>query len=273
MYNGKILGVPISNPIIISSNNITDNERNILKLFSYGASAVTTKTIYSGKYTNQTAAQIIKDGNGVLYNSTAYSSKSIEEWSDIINRLVQRNLFIIPSIFAETPEKLAQLACHIEQLGVKALEIGLSCPNDADRGNYDIFEYTKQVCDTVGVPVTVKLSIGENLVDKVNCLLKAGATAVTLSDSLSGICKISRNEFVPMGYSGHPIKPLVLTAIHTLRSHNIFCDIIGVGGVINKEDVYDFLKIGANATGICSGLYFNGIKYIKDLVKEVNEGF
>lgn len=90
-------------------------------------------------------------------------------------------------------------------------------------------------------------------------------TTITRPESL-----YDRNRNEVGGLSG---KPLMELSTHTLR---LFAnevadelDLIGVGGITSPDDVQAKLHAGAQAVQVYTGLTFNGLKLIADLVKTV----
>lgn len=71
------------------------------------------------------------------------------------------------------------------------------------------------------------------------------------------------------GLSGKPLKKRGLEHVHYIykRSKGAF-PIIGIGGIFNAEDAYDYIKAGASLVQVYTGLIYEG----PGLVKSINQG-
>lgn len=254
----------ISNPILVGSGLLTDNEKKIKKLFENGAGAVVTKTIHP-RHSPSTNEGVFHLPTGML-NNTTYSKKSISTWCEILKNLRNMNLPIIASIYADSPEELGSLASTIESTGCQALELGLSCINDHKNSQMStnlIAEYTKSVFNSVKIPFSVKLSVSSDTDKHVEAAINAGASAITLSDTLEGISIDIDSGSTRLGgicgYSGSGIKPLVLAKIYQLKNTNCNVPILGVGGINNVDDIIEYLSVGASVVQIYTALHSGGI--------------
>jgi len=87
--------------------------------------------------------------------------------------------------------------------------------------------------------------------------LAAGAHAITLSDTISGLAVDATTGEVRLGgaYSGVGIKPLVLAEIYALRQRGITAPVLGSGGVQLASDVIEYLSVGANVAQVYTALH------------------
>jgi dihydroorotate dehydrogenase (fumarate) len=56
----------------------------------------------------------------------------------------------------------------------------------------------------------------------------------------------------------------------SLLSNRIDCDIAGNTGIHDTESIIKYLMVGASATQVCTTLYKNGIKYIGEMIAELD---
>lgn len=248
----------MSNPIVISSNNFSDSLDKILKMFDYGAQIVVTKTICNEE---SLSGKIVKKDLS-LFNTTMYSQKTFDQWLSIISKLVRLEKNIVPSIFARNEKEIVYMAKSIEALGVSAIELGGVCPNDT--GSSSIHELASAIINETNLKLSVKLTADQNYLEQVSSLSEKGISTICISDALKA-SSIVNGKIEEMGYSGASIKPIVLHAINEIRQNGYNGEIIGVGGVLKNSDIEDYLAVGANAIGLCSSLYFYGLKSIQSL--------
>ncbi len=120
---------------------------------------------------------------------------------------------------ADTKDELVNLALQMEEVGCKALELGISCPNEIGI-NEKIYDFTRAVCREVSVPVSVKLTSEVKVEEKVRKAMCAGAKSVSISDSIPAIV-VNTDGTLPLGvrcgYSGPAIKPIVQKNIYYLK--------------------------------------------------------
>lgn len=265
----SFFGDSIQSPIIIASGPISDSLTRIQKWNEAGAGAIITKTICSEKPVSDAKKgkrKIIQlPGVGAL-NASTYSKKSISEWQEIISELLSGGAYIIPNVYERTNYKLADTVTKIAETGCKAIELGISCPNDDDKrdvNNKLIKEYISIVKQEVGnkVKVIIKLTAGDDILSNVRTAVDAGVDAISISDTLKAIKIDIQNKKIvfngPAGYSGAGIKPIVLYHIYQIRKAGIKCPILGIGGVSSADDILEYMHLGVNSVQICTSLMYN----------------
>ncbi|MEU6912253.1 dihydroorotate dehydrogenase [Streptomyces olindensis] len=256
----RILGLRLSSPVVVGSGLLTDQERNIRRLFDDGASAVVTKTIHPdpGPAGDE---RLLRLPTGML-NSTTYSRRPVGDWCAMLRRFADDGLPVIASVHADSPDELAELADHVTRAGSPALELGISCLNE--EGGLDdtperVAAYTDAVRRRTPVPFSVKLAAGERVRERVEAAQACGADAVTLSDTVAGLAVDADTGEVRLGgafgYSGAGIKPLVLAEIFGLRRAGLTVPVMASGGVENGKDVAEYLSVGADAVQVYTALH------------------
>ncbi len=216
-----------------------------------------------------------------MANSFGVPSFSPEVWqkdvAESLRRLRSQQLLIV-SVMATTEKyegqemvgdfiRVAKLA---EDAGAPAIELNLSCPNTLDPNTGSI---KRPLCnfpeDTERIVTEVRSSLKSEtrLVIKLGYmpydLLERVVTVVAkLIDGVSGIntlqMKVQRPDGeltfpgrAEAGISGSAIRDFGLRFVESLnrirREHELPFDIIGMGGVMNADDVFDFQRAGAAA--------------------------
>ncbi|MFF8958105.1 dihydroorotate dehydrogenase [Streptomyces sp. NPDC014894] len=268
-----VLGLELANPVMIGSGLLTDQERNIRRLLETGAGAVVTKTIHPSPPPDLDE-RILRLPTGMI-NSTTYSKRSVDHWLGILRELAGDRLPVIASLHADTPAELAALAARFEAVGCPALELGISCLNEED-GLDDtperVHAYTTAVRAATRLPFSVKLASGEGLNARAFAAARAGADAVTISDTLPAAVVHPETGALELGgvfgYSGPGIKPLVLASLWSLRRAGFTLPVLGSGGVQSGRDVHDYLRVGAVAAQVYSALHTDMYATLARIVAE-----
>lgn len=173
--------------------------------------------------------------------------------------LRQFDTAVIVNIAADKQEDFNILAERLDEVpGIAALEVNISCPNQACGGiEFGVDpELTRQCIAGVKartkVPVIAKLS--PNVTD-IRVLARAaedgGADILSLVNTYVGTAiDIKKRAFKIAnrtgGLSGPCIKPLALYAVLRVASA-VKLPIIGMGGIANASDAIEFLLAGASA--------------------------
>lgn len=269
-----VLGLELANPVLVGSGPLTDSLGQIRRWLAAGAGGVVTKTIYAGE--SVAIRERISIQPTSAFNSTTYSRVPLDRWVKTLEALAQERAPAIVSIHAETPGKLAELARTVVGAGAPALELGLCCPIDGSQEAADarlVGRYTAAVRAAVDVPLSVKLTALGGLDENVRAATDEGADAISLSDALPGVVVDPRRRTFPLGsslgYSGPAIKPIVLHAIHQLRSSGVTCPILGIGGVASASDVVEYLEVGAQATQVYTVLMRGKARLLTTIVSEL----
>jgi dihydroorotate dehydrogenase subfamily 1 len=276
MLHTIVLGLELRNPVIVASGMMTDTVFQINKAINAGAGAVVTKTIYYGRRSS-TTEKIRHIRTGTM-NSTTYSWKEVGQWLVDLATMQQASLPLIVSIHAETPTMLGELASRIADICLYPLELGISCPNDVTYSTLTpdiVYAYTNAVKTQVNVPISVKLTATESILDLAKAALDAGAEALSLSDTLPAIVLHQAQPLLLTGgiagYSGPGIKPIVLHSIYRLREAGLQCPILGIGGVENANDVLDYIHLGASAVQMHTALMHSGVGLVGEIVTELSD--
>ncbi len=169
---------------------------------------------------------------------------------------------VVVNLAGETIEDYIAAAQTLDgSPGIAALELNISCPNQAAGGM--IFgcdpemaaEVTREVRAACSLPLIVKLTPNVTDIRPIAAAVEAaGADAITLINTLLGM-KIDIEDRRPFlgnitgGLSGPAIKPVAVRMVYQAASV-VSIPIIGAGGIMSAEDVVEFLLAGATAVQI-----------------------
>lgn len=166
---------------------------------------------------------------------------------------------IIANVAGSTLDEYVHVAGRISTApNVKAIELNISCPNVKCGGiafgtvPEVAADLTRQVKAASKVPVYVKLSPNvTDIVEMARAVEAAGADGITMINTLLGM-RIDLKTRKPVlanktgGLSGPAVKPVAIRMIYQV-SQAVSIPIIGMGGIMNAEDVIEFYLAGASA--------------------------
>lgn len=161
--------------------------------------------------------------------------------------------------YCQMVEKLNNYSSKID-----ALEVNLSCPNvkagcmsiGADPAQ--VFDIVSRLRDLTDLPLWIKLTPNVTDIKSVALAAQEGkADAVVLINTLLGMA-IDIKTRRPIlhnntgGYSGPAIKPIALRMVSECYQV-LSIPIIGCGGIMNYQDVLEFMIAGSSAVEIGTG--------------------
>ncbi len=176
-------------------------------------------------------------------------------------------------------------ARELKKIGVKVLEVNLSCPNegtnnllcfDTDRSVQVVSAIKKEVGT---IPLIIKISYFkdedalENFIKKIGIIIDGISAINTISAEIVG--EDGRHALPGegrgrSGICGHAIKWAGLDMVKRLKKFrakfNYNFSIIGVGGVFNSEDFFEYRSAGADIIMSATGAMWNPY-----LAKEIKE--
>jgi dihydroorotate dehydrogenase (NAD+) catalytic subunit len=243
-----------------------------------GAGAVVTKSIGLQRregYPNPTVVELeygILNAMGLPNPGVDCFGKEIEELKEFI---------VIGSIYGKDAKEFAKVASKMQEYGVSALELNLSCPHVKKYGEEvgcdpdTVEDIVSRVKECVSIPVFAKLSPNVNIKEIAESAERGGADALVAINAVKGMI-IDIDVGKPIlynkvgGYSGKGIKPIGIRCVFEIRrSTNI--PIIGAGGITTGEDAIQYFMAGASAIEIGTGVYYRGLNVFKKVCTEIKE--
>jgi len=256
----EICGITLKNPIVTAAGTFVCAESE--KYYDISLlGAVTTKGVSAMPWPGNPTPRIAESWGGML-NSVGLENPGVEAYiNGELRQLKDKGLPVIANVAGRTAEEYCEVVRRLSGTDVDILELNVSCPN-IDHGGIAFGTDPKAVASLTGMvkrltdkPVIVKLS--PNVTDI--CVIAkaaedAGADALSLINTLVGM-RIDINTGKPVlanvtgGLSGPAIKPVALHMVYQV-SREVNIQIIGMGGVMNGEDVQEFLLAGASAVAV-----------------------
>ena len=252
---------------------------SMIRIFNSGAAAIVTKSIGLEPRKGYPNPCVIELECGLL-NAMGLPNPGIEEFTTELIKLKKSKVTIIGSIFGSNSKEFILLGTKMQEAGVCALELNMSCPHAKGYGieigsdEKLVENITANVKSSVSIPVFVKIS--PNLADVTKIAQSAergGADAIVAINTLKAM-KIDIETRRPIlsnkigGYSGKAIKPIGIRCVFEIYK-KVNIPIIGVGGISTGEDVIEYIMAGASAVQIGSAVYSREINVFKKICIEI----
>ena len=234
--------------------------------------AIVTKSIMIKARSGRATPRMAETPSGML-NSIGLQGPGVDQFlQNDIPWLAEQGARTIVSIAGETVEDYAVLARRMRNLpGVVALEVNISCPNVENRGM--VFschpETARAAIEAVRrniggeLPIIAKLSPDvTDIVAIAREVADAGADGVALINTLLGMV-IDTNLMLPKlaqktgGLSGPAIRPVAVRAVYQVHAALPKLPILGMGGIANGRDAFEFILAGARAVSVGTATFGN----------------
>ncbi len=256
-----LAGIEMKNPIMPASGcfGFGKEYAKFYDLSILGGIAVKATSLEprEGNYTPRVA----ETASGMI-NSIGLQNPGVEKViENELKFLEQFNTKIFVNIVGHSIEEYCAVAEKISAVhNVSAIELNVSCPNVKDGIHFGTNEsllatLTKEVKKVSSKPVFVKLSPNvSDVVSLAKACEQAGADGLCLINTLLGM-RIDLKTKKPIiargsgGLSGPAIKPVAVRMVYEV-SQAVKIPIIGMGGIMNADDVLEFIYAGASAVAV-----------------------
>ncbi|MBI2930447.1 MAG: NAD-dependent dihydropyrimidine dehydrogenase subunit PreA [Planctomycetes bacterium] len=292
-------GIHFPNPFLIGSGPPGTNAKVIQKAFDVGWGGAVAKTISLechkvqnvspryGKLKSRQTGEVIG-----FENIELISDRPIETWLRDFKEIKRTHPqhALIASIMEENrKEPWQELTRKVQDCGVDALELNLSCPHGmterkmgSEVGEHpDLVEQvTRWVKDVARVPVWAKMTPNiTNIVEPSMGAVQGGADGISAINTILSIIGVDLETLRPMptveghtvagGYSSQAVRPIALRHVMQLaRALPKRVSISGIGGIERSADAIQFLLLGASTVQVCTAVMLYGI----EIVREMTEG-
>lgn len=278
--------IALDNPTILASGVLGVAAGGLISAYKGGAGAVVTKTVGIKPREGYPGPRIVGLYGNNLMNAMGIPNPGISDYLPEIQVAIKHGIPVIGSVFGDTPNEFFEVTKRLLTVGVKAIELNLSCPHVGSLyllglNPKGVSQVVRKVIDQIGdaIPVWVKLPGSTDyplLVKVAQTAEKAGAKAIVALNTLPALAidSISRKPLLGAGIgglSGPAIKPIALRAVWELKRAGISIPIIGVGGILTGEDVIEYLLAGASAVQIGTGVLTRGTTVFHQICDEILE--
>ncbi|MFX0100776.1 MAG: dihydroorotate dehydrogenase [Candidatus Hodarchaeota archaeon] len=278
MLSTNLCGLELANPLILASGILGVSGSMLRRLAEkHHIGAVTSKSIGPEPRQGNLNPSIIEIEKDIYLNAVGLANPGVDEFILEIPEAKVPGVPIIMSIFGETEDQYPEIAKKVENSGIDAIELNISCPHatvSSIGADKDLtYKVVKSVKDAVKLPVFAKLNPNvTNIVEIGLSAEKAGADAVVAINTMRGMV-IDVDIKKPIlfnksgGVSGKAIKPMAIKAVYDLYE-NLKIPIIASGGIFSGLDVIEFFLAGASAVQIGTA-FIRGFEIIDEIKNEM----
>jgi dihydroorotate dehydrogenase (NAD+) catalytic subunit len=266
----KIGKLSLKNPVLVASGTFGYGEeyKGLVDINKLGA--IITKTITLKPKAGNKPPRIAETPQGMLNSiglENCGSETFIKEKLSFLKTL--KTAFIV-SIAGYTKEEFSKLAKRLEDEGVKAVELNISCPNiEYRKGKLNFsqdakstYAVVRQVKKSTRLTIITKLSPNVTDISEIaKAAEEAGSDALSLINTLLGMA-VNISTRTPLlgnitgGLSGPAVKPVALRMIWEAYN-SVKIPLVGMGGIMDASDAIEFIISGAAAIGIGTANFIN----------------
>lgn len=253
--------VTLRTPLVAASGTVGSvvEWAEVADVTPYGAA--TAKSVAPVAWPGRPAPRMTPTEAGMI-NGIGIQNPGIEAWvEEMAPKLGTIGVPVWGSAVSHNVEGFVAVAKGLEEAGVAAVEVNLSCPNLEGQGMFALDPVASRdvisaVSETVDVPVGAKLSPNSvDIAEIAGVVARAGADWVTLTNTVWGAAidieaRRPKITGVVGGYSGVALKPISLRCVIEVHQAHPELPILGLGGVRSGADVVEYLMAGASAVGI-----------------------
>ncbi len=277
----KIGDITFKNPIIMASGTFGFGKEygEIYDINKLGGISSKGLTLY--KRDGNNGMRVFETPSGMM-NSVGLENPGVKGFiENELEYFKSLDTVKIANLGGATIEDYVEGAKLLNDKEIDMIELNISCPNVKAGGmafgikNEVAREVVREVRRVVSLPLIVKLSPNaEDIVGMARVCEEEGADAISLVNTFKAMAIDIKNrkpvfENVYAGLSGPAIKPIALRMVHEVCK-NVSIPVIGMGGIMNVDDVIEFIMAGATCVQLGTVNFVNpriGEEIIKDLEK------
>ena len=252
-------GLRLANPIMPASGTFAEGLDHVIDLNRLGA--LVTKTITRELRVGNPTPRVAETAEGML-NSIGIPSKGVPYFiNEVLPLYADVESPLVVSISAPTAEGFASLAADLTLPPVAAIEANISCPNLEEDGRAfavhaaSTENAVRLMREATDLPLWVKLSPNTtDIAEVARAAEAAGGDALVVANTILAMA-IDIHSFRPSlgsvmgGLSGPAIKPIIVRQVYQC-ARAVSIPIVGCGGIMNAEDVIEYMLAGATAAQV-----------------------
>ncbi len=286
------VGMHFPNPFMLASAPPTRTAEMTKRAFAAGWGGAVTKSIALDPAQDlQPRLQPLRHRkrNIGMENVELSTQLTVEEW--------QREIASVKAAYPDRPlwasimdapveKNWQRLAEAVQEAGIDALELNVSCPHGMPSKGMGAFigqnaELTGDVVSWVKkvakVPIVVKLTPNVTDVAFVAQAAKEnGADALCAVNTVSGLIGVNLDTLTPLpsaggvstygGYSGPGIKPIALRCVAQIAKATRL-PVSGLGGLSTWQDAVEFMAVGASTVQVGTAVMWKGYDIIEGMLR------
>jgi dihydroorotate dehydrogenase (NAD+) catalytic subunit len=175
---------------------------------------------------------------------------------------------VIVNILGNSVDEYIELAEAMDEAGIDAVELNVSCPNVKKGGivfgtEPKAFEdLITSVRKRVKLPLITKLSPNVTDIKQFAKIAEnSGSDIISLINTITGMSidirsRRPRIANITGGLSGPAIKPVAVRMVWECHK-TVSIPIIGMGGIMSSDDAIEFMQAGASAVAVGTGNFIN----------------
>lgn len=282
----ELCGIALDSPFILASGVLDENGYTMRRILEEGAAAVVTKSIGSGERPGYPPPVIAETESGLL-NAVGLANPGIQNYGHEVEIALGAGKPVIGSVFGKDAAEFSDLSIRMQDYGVHAVELNLSCPHVRGVGHeigsdpHAVREIVSEVKNALRIPVFAKLS--PNVSDIMEIANAASdADGFTLINTVKAM-KIDVHARAPVlsnvygGLSGPAIRQIGVRYVYEV-SREMGKPIMGVGGISSAVDAVEYIMAGAHAVQIGTAVSVHGRSIFRKVKQELTnfmekEGF
>ena len=278
----QYLGLDLRNPIIVSSSGLTSSIEQIIEAEDAGAGAVVLKSLFEEQLKYE-AGQLLgnndyPEADDYILNYT--KDNSVADYLTLIENAKKKvKIPVIASVNCVSSSDWIDFSKKMEAAGADALEVNVFfLPVDKERSPEDYemvyFDLAEKLKDLLSIPVAFKLGRQfSNLLNLVNRLYQRKVNGVVLFNRFyEPDIDIDQMKLISSAIFSSPSDiRQTLRWVGILSDYIEHIDMAASTGVHDGKSAIKLLLAGATAVQVCSVLYKNGIGFLSDIVKELND--
>ena len=289
-------GMEFPNPFMLASAPPTRTAEMIKRAFAAGWRGAVTKSIALDPVIDlQPRLHPLRQRqrNIGMENIELTTQMTVEKWlheiDDVKRAYPDRPLW---ASIMDAPVKAnwQRLAKAVQEAGVDALELNVSCPHGMPSKQMGAFigqnadltgAVVSWVRDVATVPIVVKLTPNVTDIGFVAQAAKEnGADALCAINTVSAIVGVDLDTLTPLpntgglstygGYSGPGVKPIALRCVAQIAQATGL-PVSGLGGLTRWEDAAEFMALGASTVQVGTAVMWRGYGIITELLQGLSE--
>ena len=279
-------GLRLKNPIIASSGTFGfgSEYETVFDVSSLGG--ISSKGLTLEPRQGNSGTRLWETPSGLM-NSIGLQNPGIPHFiKEELAQMKKLGTAVIANLSGSSTESYAEGARLLEESGVDAIELNISCPNVSTGGAalgmtcQSAGDITKKIRQIVSKPLIVKLTPqAPNVAEVALACVKAGADAISLCNSFQGVAiniETGRPVFdkVKAGFGGPAVRPIALRLVwEVVEAMNRLpkeerIPVIGIGGIATWRDAVEFIMAGASAVQVGTATFPNPLA-MKEIVEDL----
>lgn len=273
-----IAGIHFRNPLLLASGFLGISQEIFNRLYKSGLGAVVSKSISVVPMEGYKGPTIVSINQKSYLNAIGLSNPGADAFSEEISN---NTVPLLVSLVGSSATEFPNLIKKFDKLNILGYEINLSCPHVAKMGMEVgddptlVTKIIKTIKANTKKPVIIKVGIGNvDVVKLADLIEESGADAITAINTIRAMT-INTETGMPIlsnkigGLSGSSIKPIGVRCVYEI-SKKVSIPVIGCGGIMNWEDVIEYMLAGATTVELGSVIGYHGLGVINKIIKGIS---